>query len=81
MNTQIFEQHIVSTPDVRFGKPRIDGTRIAVEDVGVWHDRMGYSVEKIAKDYQLTLGGFMRHSHTTLTISMSSTAKSLRTEH
>lgn len=24
---------IVSTPDTRFGKPRIDGTRIAVEDV------------------------------------------------
>lgn len=56
MSTQILEQHIVSTPDVRFGKPRIDGTRIAVIDVGIWYAHMGYGVEKIAQDYHLTLG-------------------------
>jgi uncharacterized protein (DUF433 family) len=28
-----WRKHIVTTPDTRFGKPRIIGTRMAVEDV------------------------------------------------
>ena len=48
--------HIVSTPDVLGGKPRIDGRRISVQDVAIWHERMGMSVDEIATNYDLTLG-------------------------
>ncbi len=42
---------IVSTPGIRGGKPRIDGHRITVEDVAVWHERMGMSPDEIASAY------------------------------
>ncbi len=38
---------IVSTPGTRGGKPRIDGHRITVQDVVVWHERMGMSPDEI----------------------------------
>jgi uncharacterized protein (DUF433 family) len=38
---------IVSTPGVCGGRPRIDGHRITVEDVAVWHQRMGMSPDEI----------------------------------
>ncbi len=37
-------EHIEISPDIRAGKPRIAGTRIAVEDVAVMHLKMGYSL-------------------------------------
>lgn len=55
MATQTAYQHIVQTPGTLGGKPRIDGHRIAVEHVAVWHEQLGYSVEEIACDYGLTL--------------------------
>src|SRR5918911_1655987 len=48
--------HIVSTPGVLGGKPRIAGHRISVQDVAIWHERMGMSVDEIATEYNLTLG-------------------------
>ncbi len=42
---------IVSTPGVRGGKPRIDGHRITVADVAVWHERMGMSPDEIVYSY------------------------------
>lgn len=42
---------IVSTPGVRGGKPRIDGHRITVADVAVWHERMGMSPDEIVYNY------------------------------
>jgi uncharacterized protein (DUF433 family) len=42
---------IVSTPGIRGGKPRIDGHRITVEDVAVWHERMGMSPDEIVYHY------------------------------
>lgn len=47
--------HIESTPDVLGGKPRIAGRRIAVQDIVVWHERMGCSADEIASEYSLTL--------------------------
>jgi uncharacterized protein (DUF433 family) len=47
--------HIVSTPGVLGGKPRIAGHRISVQDVAIWHERMGLSVDEIATNYDLTL--------------------------
>jgi uncharacterized protein (DUF433 family) len=48
--------YIVSAPDVLGGKPRINGRRISVQDVAIWHERMGMSVDEIATNYDLTLG-------------------------
>ncbi len=42
---------IVSTPGTRGGKPRIDGHRITVEDVAVWHERMGMSPDEIVTSH------------------------------
>ena len=49
------DQHIDSTPGVAGGKARIAGRRITVEDIVVWHERLGKSVDEIATDYDLSL--------------------------
>src|ERR1700694_2869362 len=36
-----------STPGACGGRPRIDGHRITVEDVAIWHERMGMSPDEI----------------------------------
>lgn len=47
---------IVSTPGVCGGRPRIDGHRIQVEDVAVWHERQGMSPDQILSEHpSLTL--------------------------
>src|SRR5688500_8197521 len=47
---------IVSTPGTCGGRPRVDGHRITVEDVAIWHERMGMSPDEIASAYpSLTL--------------------------
>src|SRR5881628_3127381 len=46
---------IVSTPGTLGGKPRIAGRRISVQDIAIWHERMGMSPDEIATDYDLTL--------------------------
>lgn len=49
-------EHIEITPGTCGGKPRIAGTRIRVQDVVIWHDRMGMSADEIAVTYpHLTL--------------------------
>jgi uncharacterized protein (DUF433 family) len=48
--------HIEITPGTCGGKPRIAGHRIRVEDIVVWHDRMGDSADEIVGRFpQLTL--------------------------
>jgi uncharacterized protein (DUF433 family) len=42
---------IVSTPGTCGGRPRIDGHRITVEDIAIWHERMGMSPDEIASSY------------------------------
>lgn len=42
---------IVSTPGICGGRPRIDGHRIQVEDVAIWHERMGLSPDQIVSEY------------------------------
>ena len=51
MTTDTISQHIVSTPDVLGGKPRIAGHRIAVQHVVIWHDRLGMIADEIATEY------------------------------
>ena len=48
-------KHIVQTPGIVGGKPRIEGHRITVQNVVIWHEQMGYSIEEIASMYELTL--------------------------
>ena len=43
--------HIEITPGVCGGKPRIAGHRIRVEDVVIWHERMGMSPDEIVSQY------------------------------
>ena len=45
------QEHIVSTPDTCGGKPRIAGHRIRVQDVVLWHEKMGMSPEEIVSEY------------------------------
>jgi uncharacterized protein (DUF433 family) len=55
MALKVIEEHIVITPNVMGGKPRIAGHRISVQDVAIWHNELGYTAEQIANDYKLNL--------------------------
>ncbi len=55
MSTATLHSHIESTPGVLGGKPRIQGRRISVQDIVVWHERQGQSAEEIALGYDLSL--------------------------
>lgn len=48
-------QHIAISPEVVGGKPRIAGHRITVQNVVIWHERMGLSADEIASNYGLSL--------------------------
>src|SRR5689334_15517113 len=48
--------HIVRTAGIAGGKPRIKGHHVTVQNIAIWHDRMGMSVDEIATEYSLTLG-------------------------
>jgi uncharacterized protein (DUF433 family) len=46
-------RHIVSTPNICFGQPRIAGHRITVADVATMHLRKDLSLEEIAAKHKL----------------------------
>ena len=50
----ISEQHIVATPDVRGGKPRIAGRRITVADIALWHLHQNWPIDDIVMEFGLT---------------------------
>jgi uncharacterized protein (DUF433 family) len=48
--------HVEATPKICGGKPRVRGTRIRVQDVAMWHERLGLSADEIVSRFpQLTL--------------------------
>ena len=51
----VLDRHIVVTPEVARGKPRIAGRRITVQNIVIWHEWMGLSADEIAADYALAL--------------------------
>ena len=51
----ILDRHIVINPQMCHGRPHIDGHRIRVQDIVVWHERLGMSVDEISADYNLSL--------------------------
>jgi uncharacterized protein (DUF433 family) len=48
-------EHIVSDPDMCYGKPRIAGTRLAVKFVVAHHHFQRMSLEEIALDWNVPL--------------------------
>ena len=49
------DQLIAITPGICGGKPRIANRRITVQDIAIWHERLGLSADQIATDFGLTL--------------------------
>ena len=49
------DQLIAITPGVCGGKPRVANRRITVQDIAIWHERLGQSADQIATEYGLTL--------------------------
>ena len=49
------DEHIEITPGVVGGKPRVAGRRISVQDIAIWHERLGRNADEIAAEYDLTL--------------------------
>ena len=52
----VLTEHIEVTPGIAGGKPRVAGHRITVQNIAIWHERMGMSADEIATEYGLTLG-------------------------
>lgn len=46
--------HLEITPEVAGGKPCIAGHRITVQNIVVWHERLGRTAAAIAVEYNLT---------------------------
>jgi uncharacterized protein (DUF433 family) len=55
MIVKTIDEHIEITPGVAGGKPRIVGRRIKVQDIAIWHERIGLSVDEIATEHDLSL--------------------------
>ena len=47
----VLREHIVSTPGVCGGKPRIAGHRVTVQNVVLWHERQGLTPHEIVATY------------------------------
>lgn len=55
MTVSIPARPIEMTPGVAGGKPRIAGHRITVQNMVIWHERLGRTADEIAAEYNLTL--------------------------
>ena len=49
-----YDRHIVVSPGVRSGKPRISGRRITVADIATWVLQQNQSVNDLVQEYNLT---------------------------
>ena len=47
----VITEHIEITPGVCGGKPRIAGHRIRVQDIVIWHEKLGMSPDEIVSTY------------------------------
>jgi uncharacterized protein (DUF433 family) len=53
--TAVVDRHIEISADIAGGKPRIAGHRITVQNIVIWHERMGRNIDEICAEYGLTL--------------------------
>jgi len=54
-NEITLDELIAITPRVAGGKPRIAIRRITVQDIAIWHERLGLSADQIAAEYHQSL--------------------------
>ncbi len=47
----VISEHIVATPGISGGKPRIAGHRITVQNVAIWHERGGMTPDEIVAEH------------------------------
>ena len=55
MTVKTMDQHIEISPGVAGGKPHIAGRRITVQNIVLWHERLGMNADEIASEHDLTL--------------------------
>lgn len=55
MAIRSLDEHIEVTPDVAGGKPRVAGHRITVQNIAIWHERMGLDADEVSAMYGLSL--------------------------
>jgi uncharacterized protein (DUF433 family) len=55
MVTEVLERHITITPGMVGSKPHIQGHRITVQDIVIWHERMAKTPDEICAEYELQL--------------------------
>lgn len=55
MSSKTLDDHIELVPETAGGRPRIRGRRITVQNVAIWHERLGKTADEIAAEYDLTL--------------------------
>ena len=63
MTVPILDKHIEITPDISGGKPRIKGRRITVQNIAIWHERMGKSADEISAEHGLILAEINESIH------------------
>ena len=51
MMTDVIQEHIEIVPGAGGPKPRIVGSRIRVQDVVIWHEKLGMSPDEIVHQY------------------------------
>jgi uncharacterized protein (DUF433 family) len=56
MSSRALDDHIQVRPDTAGGKPSIRGRRITVQDIVIWHERLGKGADEIAAEDDLSLG-------------------------
>jgi len=47
--------HIEITPGIAGGRPRVSGRRITVQNIAIWHERLGLTPDEIAAEHDLSL--------------------------
>lgn len=52
---QGLDRHIEITPGIAGGEARIIGHRITVQNIVIWHERLGKTPDEICAEYDLTL--------------------------
>ena len=49
-----YDQHIVISPGIRAGKPRVIGRRITVADIATWHLQQNLPIHELVQEFDLT---------------------------
>ena len=52
---ETIDRHLVTTPEVFGGKPRVRHRRITVQNIVVWHEHLRRTPDEICAEHDLTL--------------------------